>query len=181
MIARLIVIVVLVTSLSGCAVTDTAKDVFGAIANKVSGIFSSGSGDEGEAQSLPTERILLRGIRGDLPITVETADSVEEREIGLMYRDVLKLGTGMLFVFEDELPRNFWMKKTRIPLDIIYYSSKKEVVSIVENMLPCDEETTNQLCTLYPSGAAAMYALEVPAGFVQVNEIRIGDSMVRGE
>lgn len=182
MFARIIVTAALVTSLSGCAVTDTAKDVFGSISNKISGIFSSsGSKDEGKAQSLPTERILLRGIRGDLPITVETADSLEEREIGLMYRDILKLGTGMLFVFDDELPRNFWMKDTRMPLDIIYYSSKKVVVSVVEGMMPCNEETTNQLCPLYPSGAAAMYALEVPAGFAQVNEIRIGDALVRGE
>jgi uncharacterized membrane protein (UPF0127 family) len=40
-----------------------------------------------------------------------------------MYRDELKLGTGMLFIFKSATPQKFWMKNTRIPLDIGYFSS----------------------------------------------------------
>ena len=58
-----------------------------------------------------------------IPIQAELAILPKEREVGLMYRDELKLGTGMLFVFKSATPREFWMKNTRIPLDIGYFSS----------------------------------------------------------
>lgn len=179
MFTRLVIIVLLIASVYFLAINDTGKQVFTSIRNTVSGIFSS-SGDEGEPQSLPTERILLHTRRGDLPLTVEIADSKDEREIGLMYRKTMPLGTGMLFVFEDEISRNFWMKKTYVPLDIIFFSSKKKVTSMVEGMMPCDETMTNQLCTLYNSEFPAMYALEAPAGFIQANGIQVGDEMQRG-
>ncbi len=179
MFTRLIVIALLLVSFYFLAITDTAKEVFGSIRNNVTGLFSS-SGEDEDPQSLPTERILLRTRRGDLPLTVEIADSIEEREIGMMYRKTVTLGTGMLFVFEDEISRNFWMKKTYIPLDIIFFSSKKKVTSMVEGMIPCDETVTNQICTLYNSEFPAMYALEAPAGFIRANSIRVGDEMQRG-
>lgn len=177
MIFKFVTTVFLAASLSGCGVTDTAKDVFKSVGDKVSGIFSDD--ETGKPQELSTERILLRTSRGDLPLTLEIADKAEERTIGLMYRQSLSLGAGMLFVFPDEIQRSFWMKNTLIPLDIIFFSSKKKVVSVVENMLPCNEETTNQLCPLYYSGLPAMYALEVPAGFVAANGVTQGDELVR--
>ncbi len=180
MFPRLLLILALLISLSGCAITDTAKDVYHSLSSTVSGWFSSSAEKDPDPQSLPTERILLHTYRGDLPLTVEIADSKEEREIGMMYRKIVPLGTGMLFVFDDEIARNFWMRKTYIPLDIIFFSSKKKVTSMVENMAPCDETVTNQLCTLYNSEFPAMYALEAPAGFIRANRIRVGDEMERG-
>lgn len=58
---------------------------------------------------------------GDKPIHAELAILPKESETGLMFRDELKSGTGMLFVFKDANPRKFWMKNTRIPLDIGYF------------------------------------------------------------
>ena len=58
---------------------------------------------------------------GDKPIHAELAILPKESETGLMFRDELKSGTGMLFVFNDATPRKFWMKNTRIPLDIGYF------------------------------------------------------------
>ena len=58
---------------------------------------------------------------GDKPIHAELAILPKESETGLMFRDELKSGTGMLFVFKDATPRKFWMKNTRIPLDIGYF------------------------------------------------------------
>ena len=60
---------------------------------------------------------------GKIPIQAELAILPKEREKGLMYRDELKPGTGMLFVFKSAKPQKFWMKNTRIPLDIGYFSS----------------------------------------------------------
>ena len=60
---------------------------------------------------------------GKIPILAELAILPKEREKGLMFRDKLKPGTGMLFIFESATPQKFWMKNTRIPLDIGYFSS----------------------------------------------------------
>jgi uncharacterized membrane protein (UPF0127 family) len=60
---------------------------------------------------------------GKIPIQAELAILPKEREKGLMYRDELKPGTGMLFIFKSATPQKFWMKNTRIPLDIGYFSS----------------------------------------------------------
>ena len=120
---------------------------------------------------LPEEKIELETSVGKTELTVEVADSMKEREKGLMEREKLESGHGMLFQFEDEAPRAFWMKNTKIPLDVIFFSAKKEVASLVEWMNPC---ITPQ-CPSYSSAVPAMYALEVPAGFIKEKAVKIGD------
>lgn len=118
--------------------------------------------------------LLLLSSGNEVPIKAEIADSEEERRLGLMNRTELADGKGMWFIFEDSSPRSFWMKNTLIPLDIIFFNSEKEVVKIIENMLPCKEDP----CPSYSSVAPAMYALELPAGFVQEYSIKPGDRIV---
>jgi len=125
---------------------------------------------------LPKEELTIKTQSGSVVVKAEVADDDEERSQGLMNREKLESGNGMLFVFEDEAPRAFWMKNTLIPLDILYISSKNEVVSIVENMEPC----TVPQCPSYLSGRPAMFALELPAGFVQQYGIEVGDTIQRG-
>lgn len=156
---RLILISILsVFILSGCAAGDIWYDI--------SMKFSGGK--------LPEQKIVLQTAVGEVELTIEIADSSKEREKGLMEREKLEAGRGMLFVFEDEAPRAFWMKNTKIPLDVIFFSAKKEVVNFVEWMDPCK---TAQ-CQSYSSGAPAMYALEVPAGFIKEKLVKIGDKLI---
>lgn len=61
---------------------------------------------------------------------VELAKTDEQRMIWLMNRDNLDEDGWMLFLREDDLIRNFWMKDTRIPLDIIYINSDLKIVKI---------------------------------------------------
>ena len=74
---------------------------------------------------LPEEKIELETSVGKTELTVEVADSMKEREKGLMEREKLESGHGMLFQFEDEAPRAFWMKNTKIPLDVIFSAQKR--------------------------------------------------------
>ena len=60
---------------------------------------------------------------GEKKLLLELAITPEKREKGLMYRDDLQSGEGMIFVFENPQPQRFWMKNTRIPLDIGYFSA----------------------------------------------------------
>lgn len=125
------------------------------------------------ACSHASDKIFLTTSRGQIPIQVEVADTDRERARGLMSREKLEEGRGMLFVFEEELPRGFWMKNTLIPLDIIFFDSSKKVVSFIEKMEPCKEDP----CFLYDSEKPAMYALELPAGMVEKYGIGMGDKM----
>ena len=102
-------------------------------------------------------------------VKVERADSYAERQEGLMFRDKLKDGHGMLFV--NVGTPSFWMKNMKFPLDLIFISKDKKIVDIKQNFQPCLVEN----CPAYYSIAAAKYVLEVNAGFVEKNKILIGE------
>jgi uncharacterized membrane protein (UPF0127 family) len=101
---------------------------------------------------------------------VEIASDEPARTRGLMFRDTLEEDRGMLFVFEREQPLAFWMKNTKIPLDIIYFDDERRLVSVA-SAPPC---TTPQ-CPNYPSDAPARYTLELKAGTARRIGARRGD------
>ncbi len=68
---------------------------------------------------------------------VEIADTDAERERGLMFRDELPAGHGMLFIHEREEPQAYWMKNTRIPLDILYFDEARRLVAQQRDVPPC--------------------------------------------
>lgn len=105
--------------------------------------------------------------------SVEIADTREKQALGLMYRDRLPEGHGMLFVFQNDAPRSFWMKNTRIPLDIMYFSSELKLVSVA-GATPCRAVQ----CPGYPSAGPAMYVLELNAGKAAELGLVTGDEMV---
>lgn len=63
-------------------------------------------------------------------LKVEVAALANEREKGLMFRETMGLQEGMLFIFQTGTEQSFWMKNTRIPLDIGYFSSDGELLEI---------------------------------------------------
>ncbi len=91
------------------------------------------------------------------------------RSIGLMNRFSLAPDHGMLFVFAQSEPLAFWMKNTFVPLSIAYVDSKGVIVTIVD-MKPHDEST-------YPSGAPAMFAIEMKQGWFKERGITAGDKV----
>lgn len=92
---------------------------------------------------------------------VELAVTPEERARGLMFRDSLADGHGMVFLFEHEEHQSFWMKNTRIPLDILYFDAERRLVSASERTPPC---RLGDRCPSYPSDGPAKYVLELNAG-----------------
>lgn len=103
-------------------------------------------------------------------LEVEIADSNEERAKGLSDRDSLEKDKGMLFVFSSSSKANFWMKDTKIPLDIIWIKNNK-VVSINKNVQPEPGKKDSEL-QVYPSPGEIDYVLEVNAGFSEKNNIK---------
>lgn len=101
-------------------------------------------------------------------VEVELARTPAEQERGLMFRERLPPGSGMLFVFADSSDHVFWMKDTLIPLDMIFVDASGAVVGVVERAEPL---------SLSPRsiGAPSRYVLEVPGGFAAEHGVRHGD------
>ena len=104
---------------------------------------------------------------GKETFNLEVADTEQSRETGLMRRDEMPADHGMLFIFDDETPRTFWMKNTRIPLDILFLDGTKHVISI-EQMKAYDLSTTR-------SGGPAKYAIELNEGAAARAGAKVGD------
>lgn len=109
----------------------------------------------------------------DVSVTVELALDPYQWGKGLMFRDSLAPDSGMLFVFPTEEKRSFWMKDTLIPLDILFISRDKKVVTIHKNVAPC----TTLICPRYTPTQGALYVLEVNAGFTDTYGIKEGDTV----
>lgn len=109
----------------------------------------------------------------DRIVRVEIADTDERRAYGLMFREKLPQDEGMLFIFDEEEQRSFWMHNTLIPLSIGYFSRDKvlnEILDMQPAVLGASRPKT------YPSRKKAMFALEMNIGWYQRNKIRPGVS-----
>ncbi|GMU44269.1 MAG: DUF192 domain-containing protein [Xanthomonadales bacterium PRO6] len=117
-----------------------------------------------------TPTATLRGQTYEL----EIADNDAERARGLMYRDQLAADAGMLFLFERQGPQAFWMKNTRIPLDILYFDEDWRLVGWSLDTPPC---SLGDRCPSYPSQAPAQFVLELNAGTARRIGAQLGDRL----
>ncbi|ALN89905.1 hypothetical protein LG3211_0923 [Lysobacter gummosus] len=108
---------------------------------------------------------------------VEVAKTDESRQRGLMFRDEMAADHGMVFVHEAETPQAYWMKNTHIPLDILYFDSKRRLVTQQRDVPPC---SAGDRCPPYPSDAPAKYVLELNAGQAAKLKLESGDEMKLG-
>ena len=108
---------------------------------------------------------------------VEVADDDAERARGLMFRDELASGSGMIFVHDREEPQAYWMKNTRIPLDILYFDNARKLVAQQRDVPPC---SAGDACPPYPSNAPARYVLELNAGEAAKLKLENGAELTLG-
>ncbi len=101
---------------------------------------------------------------------LEIADDAKERARGLMFRESLSSQTGMLFVFAHPDQYSFWMKNTKIPLDIIWLDQEKNVVFIYPDAQPCPSAN----CPSILPPEKAQYVLELNAGSSQKIGLNVG-------
>lgn len=104
---------------------------------------------------------------------IEIARTDAERSAGLMHRTDLPEDRGMLFIFDGEEQRFFWMQNTPTPLDIIYADARGTIVHIARQTTPFSTDPI-------PSRKPAQYAFEIHAGFSQKLGIDIGQTLKHG-
>jgi len=101
-------------------------------------------------------------------IDIEIADIESERTIGLMHRRSMPDTQGMLFIFEREEQRSFWMRNTLMGLDILYIKEDGTIESIAKYCVPKSEKSI-------PSRGPALYVLELIEGFCDIHGVETGD------
>ncbi|HET9811923.1 MAG TPA: DUF192 domain-containing protein [Sphingomicrobium sp.] len=106
---------------------------------------------------------------GTHAFTVEVARTLEEQEMGLMFRKALAPDHGMIFPYNPPRPVAFWMHNTLIPLDIIYVRADGTISSI-NNAKPLDDKPI-------PSGEPIALVLEIAGGRAAELGIEAGDKV----
>lgn len=105
-------------------------------------------------------------------VTLEVADTDEERRRGLMNRTSLPKNHGMVFVYEDAAQRTFWMKNTKISLDIVFVAANGTVLNVAH----ADPQPNASDAELrrYSSDGPAKYVVEVNQGFANRTGVEAG-------
>ena len=112
----------------------------------------------------------IRTASSTFAFSVEIADTEAERARGLMFRTDLPRDAGMLFLFDDEAPRAFWMENTPLPLDMLFFDGQGRLCGLVERAEPFTR-------TPRESGCRAKAVLEINGGLSEALGIRQGAVM----
>lgn len=100
--------------------------------------------------------------------TLEIANTPELTAKGLMYRTDLCANCGMLFVFDPPRIVHMWMKNTPTSLDMIFLNKKGVIIGIKQDTIPFQQFPT------YTANKKTKYVIEMKAGFVAREELKVG-------
>ena len=137
-----------------------------ALAAAATAPLGAGTGTAQEARVLPAPGSAWIVFGADT-VVAEVASLPAQREEGLMHREAVPDGTGMLFVFPDSEHRSFWMRDTPVALDIAFFDDRYRIAGI-KQMDAMDE-------TLTDSDVATALALEVRRGWFADHGVAVGD------
>ena len=129
---------------------------------------------EGELEFLDGNQELIQ------KINIEIADTPNKRARGLMDRSKMGDNEGMLFIFDDNEVRKhtFYMKNTRIPLDIMYFSADSTLINIARNAQPgADAEVSGG--SVAGAAADSKFVVEVNGGLAEKWGIQEGETKIR--
>lgn len=104
-------------------------------------------------------------------VKVEVADTPEKRINGLSGRSQIPFNQGMLFVFEEVDTYAIWMRDMQFSLDVFWVDENGVIIDMWENAHP---ESYPQV---YEPRSEALYIIETVAGFAEVHNVSIGDSV----
>ena len=128
----------------------------------------------GKAINVKTEETKMRSIQEvtefvTLPLQIEIPNNIRDFNLGLMFRESLDQNSGMLFIFDEVAEQSFYMKETKIPLDIAFIREDGTIESI-KQLEPFDE-------TPVSSEGEVLCALEVNRGWFAENNVEVGDEI----
>jgi uncharacterized membrane protein (UPF0127 family) len=116
---------------------------------------------------LPLGKITFTDAPGAPQVEVELARDDAARERGLMYRTSMPEGRGMLFSWQEERVRNFWMHNTCIPLDMLYVTREGIIAGILEQVPTLNDAPRGIPCPV-------AHVLELNAGWARAHGLAPG-------
>lgn len=108
---------------------------------------------------------------GGVVITADIADSDVLRAQGLSGRAELAHGQGMLFIFDTLGTHGFWMKEMEFAIDLLWIDEHKVVIDYIKQFEP------KTYPKVYYPNKVALYVLELPSGFIDAHNIKIGEQL----
>ncbi|MGC8762105.1 MAG: DUF192 domain-containing protein [Acidobacteriota bacterium] len=109
-------------------------------------------------------------------VRVDLALTPLDQARGLMFVEDLPEDRGMLFLFDTDEVRPFWMKNCKIALDLLWLDASFRIADISEEVPPCPADP----CPNYSPGLPIRHVLEVNGGFCRRHGVRRGDTLVVG-
>ncbi len=132
-----------------------------------------------ELESLVSEKLAAQNTFGNYEereliinnqkLLVAIADTSVKHEHGLSGVKKIEEDQGMLFVFDEHGRYNFWMKDMNFAIDILWLDDNNKILEITKNLFP------ESYPTVYQPSIPVIKVLEVPAGFVEKNKVKVGD------
>ena len=105
------------------------------------------------------EMVFLTSAKDTIKVVdIEIADDDQSRTQGMMYRSSMSYDRAMLFIMKYEREQSFWMRNTKMSLDIMYVNGDFEIVTIYKHTQPFSQSPI-------PSFKKAKYVVETAAGF----------------
>lgn len=95
---------------------------------------------------------------------------------GMMFRNSLEEGRGMLFLHAEPGLYPYWMYQVRIPLDILWLDRDGRIVEVAPDTPPCPSKSAME-CPNYGGTKEALTILELPAGSIAKHGLRVGDRL----
>ena len=105
---------------------------------------------------------------------LEVVSEPQSLQRGYMYRDNVGSREGMLFVFGRRARHGIWMKNCRVSLDLLWLDRDYRIVEIVPEQPPCPADGP---CPTTVPLREAWYVLELAAGAVAEQELKLGDRL----
>ncbi|HVY29785.1 MAG TPA: DUF192 domain-containing protein [Polyangiaceae bacterium] len=116
---------------------------------------------------LPSGKVTFLDAAGAPQVDVELARDELSRERGLMYRTSMAKDHGMLFSWQDQQVRNFWMHNTCIPLDMLYINKEGIIAGILEQVPTLNDAPRGVRCPV-------AHVLELNAGWARAHGVAPG-------
>jgi uncharacterized membrane protein (UPF0127 family) len=143
----------------------------------VTGLACGAAGKQASPTPAPAAAPSETGPRARMPsgavYRLDLAKTPEEQAQGLMFRESLPDGYGMLFLFPDVSVHKFWMKNTMVALDMIWLDAAGKVLFVNADTPPCKADP----CPSYGPDGPASAVLEIAGGMAAKEKIVSGSTL----
>ncbi len=145
--------------------------VFGAIAGWA--LLACGCGERPVSLEEFNTRVIT--LPDGFQVRAEVMTHPQDMMRGMMFRESLPAGRGMLFVHSRPGKYSYWMYQVKIPLDIIWLDAGGRIVEMSADTPPCKTKASE--CPHYGGSRDASMVLELPAGSIARHNLRIGSRL----